>query len=224
MTRRTPPSSGILSSAWTRPTGSSTRPPNWRLRYRGRRHDFPDTDSRLCRAAWPATRRERHPATVPGVDAGAVSCPETSWDAIATAGDNVFSMWNGTIISTAYVSQGDFNGTGDVETRLRVVFTVSGAGEIDALLSWGGHIAREADWGTGQGATGINGSPYHMRLKGLCPGIAPPNLCEYRRQPGPVARQQRRVHPAGDSGCDDDAAQGGPQRGGRTVAACPWGQ
>ena len=113
------------------------------------------------------------------VEPGAISCPETTWDGISGAGDAYFSMWHGTINSVSYVAQGDLTASGDEETRLRVVFTVSGAGEIDTLLAWGGHIAREADWGTGNGATGINGSPYHMRLKGLCSGtVALPNLCE----------------------------------------------
>ncbi|MCV4820721.1 hypothetical protein OFM15_32065, partial [Escherichia coli] len=32
------------------------------------------------------------------------------------------------------------------------------------VLAWGGHIAWGGDWGIGNSAGGINGSPYHMRL------------------------------------------------------------
>ncbi|HSG67482.1 MAG TPA: hypothetical protein VK994_02155, partial [Bacteroidales bacterium] len=32
------------------------------------------------------------------------------------------------------------------------------------VLSWGGHIASQQTWGTGESAVNINGSPYHMRL------------------------------------------------------------
>jgi hypothetical protein len=35
------------------------------------------------------------------------------------------------------------------------------------ILAWGGHIAWRGDWGAGQSAGGINGSPYHMRLVDL---------------------------------------------------------
>ncbi|MEK7425348.1 MAG: hypothetical protein AAB131_16080, partial [Actinomycetota bacterium] len=47
--------------------------------------------------------------------------------------------------------------------RVKVTFT---AASLTAVLAWGGHIARAADWGVGNSATGISGSPYHMRLIG----------------------------------------------------------
>jgi hypothetical protein len=34
-------------------------------------------------------------------------------------------------------------------------------------MAWGGHIARAVDWGTGNSASGISGSPYHTRLISL---------------------------------------------------------
>ena len=35
------------------------------------------------------------------------------------------------------------------------------------LLAWGGHIASQIDWGAGNSAGSISGSPYHMRLLDL---------------------------------------------------------
>jgi hypothetical protein len=34
-------------------------------------------------------------------------------------------------------------------------------------MAWGGHIARSVDWGAGNAASGISGSPYHTRLISL---------------------------------------------------------
>src|SRR5437870_1916062 len=106
--------------------------------------------------------------------AGATSCPGTMFDKIAgtvPAGTNnaFFSMWNGTITGVSYFSQNVVSGQGQEETRIRLVFTavpVNG----NVLLSWGGHIARRQDWGTGNSAGGVSGSPYHMRLIGFCSG------------------------------------------------------
>src|SRR5262249_55758410 len=48
----------------------------------------------------------------------------------------------------------------------------------NVLLAYGGHIGRALDWGTGNSAGGISGSPYHMNLEGLCSGIiALPTPC-----------------------------------------------
>src|SRR5215217_6324302 len=51
-----------------------------------------------------------------------------------------------------------------VEGILLVRFT-TGA-NTSAVLAWGAHIASLVDW-PGQSASSINGSPYHMRIKGF---------------------------------------------------------
>jgi uncharacterized repeat protein (TIGR01451 family) len=66
------------------------------------------------------------------------------------------SIWNGTITGIAY--GGD--STSGTQTLL-VTFT---ANSSTVLLAWGGHIASQLDWGVGQSASAISGSPYHMRL------------------------------------------------------------
>ena len=68
-----------------------------------------------------------------------------------------FTMWGGNITAVAYV------GTTHVgeERQIVVEFTANVANPV---LAWGGHIAWRGDWGNGNSAGGITGSPYHMRL------------------------------------------------------------
>ena len=126
-------------------------------------------------------------APYPGSDvlAGAVTCPGTTFDAISGAGQAYMTMWNGTITDIQYVSgqQNVVSGQGQQHTMIRIYFHVTAGqaaadgGNVD--LGWGGHIGRSTDWGTGNSAGGISGSPYHMNLHGLCAGSTPNNgtLC-----------------------------------------------
>src|SRR5262245_42699792 len=40
-------------------------------------------------------------------------------------------------------------------------------GQSEVVLAWGGHIGSALEWGKGNSATAISGSPYHMRLISL---------------------------------------------------------
>ena len=46
------------------------------------------------------------------------------------------------------------------EASITVSFTTT---HSTAVLAWGGHIAAATDWGQGNSASAISGSPYHMR-------------------------------------------------------------
>ncbi|NCU04350.1 MAG: hypothetical protein GXC73_10230, partial [Chitinophagaceae bacterium] len=75
-----------------------------------------------------------------------------------------FTIYNGTITSMSYVSQGNLNTDGS-KTRLSINFTANFSGGANTvILGWGGHIASQVDWGIGESASDINGSPYHTRL------------------------------------------------------------
>lgn len=76
---------------------------------------------------------------------------------------NKFASWGATDVVLTYETQDDQDGTtAQTETRLKIEFkSVDGK---TALFAWGGHIAAEYDWGTGRGATGVSGSPYHTRI------------------------------------------------------------
>lgn len=74
-----------------------------------------------------------------------------------------FTLYNGTITSvSAYTLSGTYAGSSS--TSITLTFTVTNA---TSVLSWGGHIASRIDWGQGNAAINIPGSPYHMRLLDL---------------------------------------------------------
>jgi hypothetical protein len=60
------------------------------------------------------------------------------------------------------------SGTGKCSTLVNITFT---SPAVDAkhtiVIAWGGHIASEADWGAGNSASSISGSPYHMAVDSL---------------------------------------------------------
>src|SRR5205814_10711765 len=65
-------------------------------------------------------------------------------------------IYNGTITSVAYGSA-DMSG----QRSVTVTFTAT---DPTVVIAWGGHIASQIDWGAGNSASAISGSPYHMRL------------------------------------------------------------
>ena len=77
------------------------------------------------------------------------------------AGEKVMTLKGGTLSTFSYVSQACLSDA-QAETRIQVVFTADSA---TAVLAWGGHIAASVHWGAGNSASGISGSPYHMRTK-----------------------------------------------------------
>lgn len=83
--------------------------------------------------------------------------PNTGNPIVQTPG--VFTMWGGTITGAAYETYG-----GGAERKITVTFTASVANPV---LAWGGHIAWIGDWGVGNSASAISGSPYHMRNDNL---------------------------------------------------------
>jgi hypothetical protein len=66
-----------------------------------------------------------------------------------------------------YVSENVPSGQGTCSTTVSVTFTMGGAGSQNVILAWGGHIASGLDWGLGNSAATISGSPFHMSLDTL---------------------------------------------------------
>lgn len=83
--------------------------------------------------------------------------PNTGLPIVQTAGQ--FTMWGGDLLTIAYEPYGGGN-----ERRITITFTASVSNPV---LAWGGHVAWIGDWGVGNSAGGISGSPYHMRLDNL---------------------------------------------------------
>jgi hypothetical protein len=74
-----------------------------------------------------------------------------------------FTLYNGTITSVgAYTLTGTY--AGDSSTSITINFMASTANPV---LAWSGHIASQIDWGLGNSASAISGSPYHTRLLDL---------------------------------------------------------
>ena len=76
----------------------------------------------------------------------------------------IFGANSPDITAVNYVSQNVVSGT-QCSTSIAITFTTSGAGTV--VLAWGGHIASESDWGAGNSASFISGSPYHMAQDSL---------------------------------------------------------
>ena len=66
-------------------------------------------------------------------------------------------MYGGSISDAVYSSPGG----DDAPRRLTITFTAT---QSNPVLAWGGHIATRVDWGFGNSAASIAGSPFHTRL------------------------------------------------------------
>jgi hypothetical protein len=80
---------------------------------------------------------------------------------VSNSGGNLCGSSTCTISAnpTAYSLSGTYAGTS--ETGLSIYFTATSS---TVVIAWGGHIARRLDWGAGNSAGDISGSPYHMRV------------------------------------------------------------
>jgi hypothetical protein len=91
--------------------------------------------------------------------------------AIADAGvSRNLTIYNGSITSISAVTHsGPVTGNSDAD--MLVTFTANACGspgcESTVELLWGGHIAKSAYWGAGNGAAAITGAPFHMRTQNL---------------------------------------------------------
>ncbi len=152
---------------------------------------------------------------VPG-SAGTVEQPKTSFNAIPAA-QRVMEFFDATPTiptatpprsSTSDRTPNILDKSGDQEQQISVTFTATSATPV---LAWGGHIAAKFDWGCADGprsASGISGSPYHMRIKSIIVNGTPISLGNQDRSlsaaavivladqpaddPEPVERRDRR--------------------------------
>ncbi|HET9527212.1 MAG TPA: hypothetical protein VFO99_13655 [Pyrinomonadaceae bacterium] len=98
-----------------------------------------------------------------GVNSPIPGLPENAFNALPVA-QRRMTMYNGTINSMVYTNpQGDLS-LAQASTSITINFT---AANSTVVMAWGGHIARAIDWGSGNSASGISGSPYHTRLLAL---------------------------------------------------------
>ena len=105
------------------------------------------------------------PIPVPGVTkmVNGVPQPQTSFNALLAA-KRAMTMFNGLAIdSITYLSEGSLTAASS-STTMRIWFRTNNA---TVVFAWGGHIASQYDWGTGNSASSVSGSPYHMHLIGI---------------------------------------------------------
>jgi hypothetical protein len=100
--------------------------------------------------------------------------PEDLWvsqghDGVLGTADDIpqipgdFTIFNGSIISvTGYTRDGTFAGSS--KTSIQIVFSAT---VPNPVIAWGGHISTRYDWGIGNSAIAISGSPFHTRLLDL---------------------------------------------------------
>jgi hypothetical protein len=98
-----------------------------------------------------------------GVNSPIPGLPQTVFNSLPVA-QRRMTMYNGTITSMVYTNpQGDLS-LAQASTRITINFNATSS---TVVMAWGGHIARAFDWGAGNSASGISGSPYHTRLISL---------------------------------------------------------
>jgi hypothetical protein len=80
---------------------------------------------------------------------------------VSNSGGNLCGTATCTITTnpSAYSLNGTYAGTS--QTGLALYFTATNS---TAVIAWSGHIARRLDWGAGNSAANVSGSPYHMRV------------------------------------------------------------
>jgi hypothetical protein len=112
--------------------------------------------------------------------------PLTSFNALP-ASERQMTIFNGTITAMYYNTEGDPT-QAQSETRITIEFDVAaGTGTKDVVLSWGGHISSRADWGAGNSAAAIEGSPYHTRFIDLDGKGGNQDMSMKAGQQGPVS-------------------------------------
>jgi uncharacterized repeat protein (TIGR01451 family) len=91
--------------------------------------------------------------TIPLSDNPSVPSPFVS------GADRYFTIWNADAIGTPTLG-----GTSDAAGQQSVTIPFTTTGSDPVVIAWAGHIANEINWGAGNAAGGISGSPYHMRV------------------------------------------------------------
>src|SRR3989344_2649408 len=88
--------------------------------------------------------------------------------------DRHFKIRNGTWVGTGILSgptlvSGSY--AGDSDTAITVQFNVDSttcadvhSNKCEVLITWGAHVSTQTDWGAGNSAVSISGSPYHVQI------------------------------------------------------------
>ncbi len=115
-----------------------------------------ETDADPCSGISPCAALSQDTAPAPIDPSLPVTVPQIPGD---------FTIWGATFDSNpVFVPCGVSNES--LVRCVKITFTPT-PGFDRPVMAWGGHIAWRGEWGSGQSAGGISGSPYHMRLEAL---------------------------------------------------------
>ncbi|HWX21912.1 MAG TPA: HYR domain-containing protein [Candidatus Binatia bacterium] len=107
------------------------------------------------------------PVPIPTLTVNGLPQPQTSFGALS-AGENLMTIYNGTITALTYITNGQGNlgdlGATQSPVDLQIEFDTTNS---TVVLAWGGHLAARLYWGAGHSAGGAPGAPYHMRFTAL---------------------------------------------------------
>jgi len=84
-----------------------------------------------------------------------------------------FKIRNGSITSVGAPTLFSGSYAADSETTILLTFDVpttcadKSKGVCPVLITWGAHVSTQADWGTGNSAVNISGSPYHVAIDAM---------------------------------------------------------
>jgi len=123
--------------------------------------DYITSFNRICEAVIPSSGTPRF-GSIPAPNG--IPQPSSSFNQLSDA-ERKIAIYGGTLGEIKYVLQENNSATSAI-TRLRISFTtsaISGSNNT-VVIAWGGHIASAKDWGAGNSASSISGSPYHTRI------------------------------------------------------------
>lgn len=84
-------------------------------------------------------------------------CPFVAGPGCVVQAPGNFTMWGGTLTSAVYEPYTP----GDEHRAITITFTAT---TTNPVLAWSGHLAWVGDWGAGNSAGTVSGSPYHGSL------------------------------------------------------------
>src|SRR5690348_10172203 len=128
-------------------------------------HNNPCFDTLGCNLTTQAVPTNTAPIATPTLITGCSGSAGTPPAFPAGGTFAIFGPPGSTVSTNTYPTQNTVAGSGQCSTSVKLPFHVGS--DTSVVLAWGGHIASQHDWGAGNSATSINGSPYHMALDNL---------------------------------------------------------
>jgi hypothetical protein len=114
-----------------------------------------------CVPSSPTATQPIPPAALANCNGSAGTVPSQAAGAF-----KMFGPAGSTFGTPLYTSENATSGSGQCSTTMTIAFSTPTAltANQTMVIAWGGHIASGLDWGLGNSATNISGSPFHMSL------------------------------------------------------------